>query len=82
MTLEDSKGSLELYQMFSGGSTPVSEPLYMKSYSSKVLSSQQSTVLKEKGKGVRFLYSPTSRILSIHYFNLLPYMNSEVHLVN
>lgn len=75
MTMEDSKGSLELYQLFSGGTSPVSEPLYMKSYASKVLSSQQSTVFKEKGKGVRFLYSPTSRILSIHYFNLLPYLS-------
>ena len=28
------------------------------------------------------MYSQTSRILSIHYFNLQPYLNSEVHSIN
>ena len=55
----------------------------MKSFATKILSSlQQNTAPKDKGKGVRFLYSQTSRILSIHYFNLQPYLNSEVHSIN
>jgi hypothetical protein len=51
----------------------------MRNYQSKILSVQANTGGKEKGRGVRFLYSPMSRILTIHYLHLIPYHNSDVH---
>jgi hypothetical protein len=54
----------------------------MKNYQSKILSFQANTSGKEKGRGVRFLYSPVSRILTIHYLHLIPYPNFDVHPVN
>jgi hypothetical protein len=68
MTNLDSVASLELYQRFSYDSH-ISEPLYIRNFQSTMLNTQTNT----NGRGVRFLYSPTSRILSIHYFNLLPF---------
>ncbi len=50
----------------------------MRNYQSKILSLQTNTGGKEKGRGVRFLYSPVSRILTIHYLHLIPYQNSDV----
>jgi hypothetical protein len=54
----------------------------MKNYQSKMLSAQSGTSGKEKGRGIRFLYSPVSRILTIHYLHLLPYHSSEVNPVS
>ena len=51
----------------------------MRNYQSKILSVQANTGGKEKGRGVRFLYSPVSRILTIHYLHLIPYHNFDVH---
>ena len=54
----------------------------MKNYQSKILSVQANASGKEKGRGVRFLYSPVSRILTIHYLHLIPYPNLDTHPVN
>ncbi len=68
MTNLDSVVSLEIYQRFSYD-FHISEPLYMRNLQSTMLNTQTNT----NGRDVMFLYSPTSRILSIHYFNLLSF---------